>query len=106
MEKFIIVITTTETEEEAEKIAEILVSKKLAACVQIIPSIKSVYSWEGAMEKSEEQLLFIKTKETLFEKVEKTLKTIHSYETPEIISIPIENGSNDYLKWLKENCSG
>ncbi|SNR60259.1 divalent-cation tolerance protein CutA [Desulfurobacterium atlanticum] len=101
MEKFITVITTTETEKEAEKIAETLVSEKLAACVQIIPSIKSVYRWQGKVEKSEEHLLFIKTKESLFEKVEKAIKENHSYEVPEIISIPVNSGSKEYLEWIK-----
>ena len=101
MEKFIMIITTTETEEEAEKIAEIVVSEKLAACVQIIPSIKSVYRWQGKVEKSKEQLLFIKTKTGLFEKVEKAIKENHSYEVPEIVAVPINNGSKEYFEWIE-----
>ena len=101
MEKFIMIITTTETEEEAEKIAEIVVSEKLAACVQIIPSIKSVYRWQGKVEKSKEQLLFIKTKTELFEKVEKAIKENHSYEVPEIVAVPINNGSKEYFEWIE-----
>ena len=95
------IITTTETEEEAEKIAEKLVSKKLAACVQITPSIKSVYRWQGKVEKSKEQLLFIKTKTGLFEKVEKAIKENHSYEVPEIVAVPINNGSKEYFEWIE-----
>lgn len=102
-EEYIQVLTTTEKKEEAEKIAKILVEKKIAACVQIFGPITSTYWWKEKIEKAEEWLCFIKTKKNLYDEVEKAIKEIHSYEVPEIIAIPIISGSKEYLEWL--NCS-
>ena len=89
MKSYIQVFTTTETKEEAEKIAQYLVEQKLAACVQITGPIASTYRWKGKVENAQEWLCVIKTREDLYDKVEKSIKKLHSYETPEIIAVPI-----------------
>ena len=98
MEKYIQIFTTTKKKEDAEKIARTLVEKRLAGCIQILP-ITSIYRWRG-IEREEEWLCLIKSKKTLYEELEKTIKEIHPYEIPEIIAVPIIAGSDDYLKWL------
>jgi len=100
--KFIQIITTVGKKEEAESICRALLEKKLAACVQIVGRVESHYWWEGKIEKDREFLVFIKTKEALFESVEKVIKENHSYQVPEIISLPILKGSKDYLKWIEK----
>ena len=98
MEKYIQIFTTTKKKEDAEKIARMLVEKRLAGCIQILP-ITSIYRWRG-IEREDEWLCLIKSKKTLYEELEKTIKEIHPYEIPEIIAVPIIAGSDDYLKWL------
>lgn len=100
MEDYIQVITTTEEKKDAERIAGILVKKRLAGCVQITGPIISTYHWKGNIETSEEWLCFIKSRKGLYEELEKTIKENHPYETPEIIAIPVVAGSRDYLTWL------
>jgi periplasmic divalent cation tolerance protein len=102
MKSYIQVFTTTETKEEAEKIAQYLVEQKLAACVQITGPIASTYRWKGKVENAQEWLCVIKTREDLYDKVEKSIKKLHSYETPEIIAVPILKGSSEYLSWLDD----
>ena len=102
MIQYIQVCTTTEKEKDAEKIAKIVIEKRLGACVQIIGPIKSFYWWKEKIETAEEWLLFIKTKKELYEELEKVIKEIHPYEIPEIISVPILLGSKDYLEWLNK----
>lgn len=102
MKSFIQVSTTTETKEEAEKIAQCLVEQKLSACVQITSPITSTYRWKGKVENAQEWLCLIKTREDLYDKVEKAIKELHSYETPEIIAVPIIKGSSEYLIWLND----
>ncbi len=97
----IIVQTTTATAEEAERIAEILLAEKLAACVQIV-AIRSRYVWKGAVERADEQLLLIKTGEALFEPVQARIRAAHSYETPEIVAVPVSAGDAYYLAWVSE----
>jgi periplasmic divalent cation tolerance protein len=101
-EDFIIVYTTTGSEEDAEKIAETLVSERLAACVQYT-RIKSVYTWKGKVNKDDEFLIAVKTKRKLYKAVEKRIKELHPYECPEIIAVPIVSGGRDYLAWVSEN---
>ena len=98
--EFIQVFTTTENEQEAQEIARALVEKRLAGCVQIIGPIKSIYWWKENIETAEEWLCIIKTKKRLFEKLEKSIREIHPYETPEILAIPITKAGEDYLNWL------
>lgn len=100
MDEYIQVFTTTEKKEDAEKIAKALVEKRLAGCIQIVGPIVSTYWWKGNVETAGEWLCFIKSKKTLYDKLEKAIKEIHPYETPEIIAVPIINGSKDYLGWL------
>jgi periplasmic divalent cation tolerance protein len=99
---YCIVFVTCPNDKKAEKIANVLLKKKLVACVNITPKIKSLYWWENKIEKSNEVLMIIKTKSKLFKKVEKEIKKIHPYEVPEIISIKIEKGLKKYLNWVKE----
>jgi periplasmic divalent cation tolerance protein len=96
------VITTTGKKKDAEKIAEFLVEKRLAACVQIFGPIASVYWWEGRIEKANEWFCLIKTMGALYENVESAIRKIHPYKVPEILAIPVVAGSNDYLSWLDE----
>jgi periplasmic divalent cation tolerance protein len=100
MESFIQVTTTTESEEQAKKIADFLVGTKLAACVQIVGPITSIYRWKGKVENAQEWLCLIKTREDFYTDIESAIKEMHSYETPEIIAVPIIKGSKEYLQWL------
>ena len=100
--KAVIVQTTTSNEEEAKKIAKILIQDKLAACVQL-KDIESLYNWDGKLSCESETLLSIKTKKELFSKVKSKILELHSYDTPEIIELDISNISEDYLKFIKEN---
>ena len=100
--KAIIVQTTTSNEEEAKRIAKILIQDKLAACVQL-KDIESLYNWDGKLCCERETLLSIKTKKELFSKVKSKILELHSYDTPEIIELDISNISEDYLKFIKEN---
>lgn len=102
MSAYIQVMTTTETKEQAQVIARHLVGKKLAACVQITGAIESTYRWKGKIESSPEYLCLIKTREDLFDEVAAAIKKLHSYETPEIIAIPIIKGHQEYLQWMDE----
>jgi periplasmic divalent cation tolerance protein len=102
MESFLQVTTTTESEEEAKIIARHLVDEKLAACVQILGPITSTYRWKGKVVTAEEWLCVIKTHEGLYKELEKAIISLHSYETPEIIAVPIKKGSPDYLNWLED----
>ncbi|MFN7931311.1 MAG: divalent-cation tolerance protein CutA [Blastocatellia bacterium] len=100
--KAIVVITTTETCDQAEKIAQVLVAGELAACVQILPPMTSVYRWQGQIEKNTEHLLLIKTLHGCYAQVEAAIKANHTYQTPEIIALPVETGAADYLAWLTQ----
>jgi periplasmic divalent cation tolerance protein len=101
MEEYIQVFTTTEKKEDAEKIAKAIVEKRLAGCIQIVGPITSTYWWKGDVETAEEWLLFIKSRKNLYDELERAIKEIHPYETPEIIAMPIVVGSKDYLEWLE-----
>jgi periplasmic divalent cation tolerance protein len=97
----ILLLSTCETAEQAEHIATALVEERLAACVSIIPGLTSVYRWHGVVERATEQLLLIKTTEEQRVALEQRLGEIHSYETPEILEVPITGGSQKYLSWLR-----
>jgi periplasmic divalent cation tolerance protein len=101
MELYVQVVTTTEKKEDAEKIAKAIVEKRLAGCVQILGPILSTYWWKGTMETAQEWQCLMKTRKDLYGEIEKVLKAIHPYETPEIIAIPIVDGSREYLGWLR-----
>lgn len=97
---YALVYITTSGNEESKKVANILVKEKLAACINIISSIESIYLWKGEIEEDMESLLIAKTKVDNIDKIIKRVKEIHSYETPAILAIPIIEGSKDYLDYL------
>jgi periplasmic divalent cation tolerance protein len=99
----IIVLVTCGSEEEALKIANALVESRLAACVNLVAPIRSIYRWEGRIWDEKEWLLIIKTQKNSFEELEKKIKSLHSYSVPEIVSVPIVEGSSSYLNWISEN---
>ena len=101
--KYIQVVTTISGKRGAEKIAKSLIDKRLAPCVQILGPIKSIYRWKGKIETATEWACVIKTRKSLYKKVEKAIKKIHPYEVPEIIAVPIAAANKDYLKWIKLN---
>jgi periplasmic divalent cation tolerance protein len=98
-----IILSTTGSREEARKIARALVERKLAACVNIVGPIESVYRWKGAVETSEEFLLIVKTKGAASERVRDLIRTLHSYELPECVELAIEDGLPQYLEWIGES---
>jgi len=99
----ILVLVTCGSEEEALKIAKALVEEHLGACVNLVSPIRSIYRWEGEVWDEKEWLLIIKTQKQRFEELERKVKALHSYSVPEIISLPITEGSSAYLNWIKEN---
>ena len=103
--EFGIVLTTVATPDDARRLADGLLEKRLAACVQIL-AIQSAYRWKGAIQREPEQLLLIKTRAALWPAVEAHLRANHAYETPEIVWLPIAAGSPDYLRWLAAETEG
>ena len=106
MQDFIVVLITVGTSEEGERLARALVEERLAACVNRIPNIQSVYRWQGKIEQSQEELLLIKTRSELFRALEKRVGELHSYDVPEIIALPLSEGNEAYLRWLEEQVPG
>ena len=98
-----LVLTTCGSLEEARSIAQTLVGRQLAACVNIAPQTESVYRWHGEVETATEWLLVIKTTEEVFDRLRETLTELHSYELPECIAIAIEDGSAAYLEWMGQS---
>lgn len=96
----IVIFITTETEEEARRIADKLLNQRKVACVNIVPRVNSLYWWKGKIESASESLLIIKSKATQLPEIIKSVKEIHSYEVPEIIALPITGGNEDYLQWI------
>ena len=96
----IVVLMTAANREEAVRIAETLVDAKLAGCVQMLPEIQSVYRWKGEVAREREVLLFAKTTRERFDELDRAVREIHSYETPEIIALPVVAASEPYLNWL------
>ncbi len=94
------------TEAIAVFITTALVERQLAACVQILPEMESVYRWQGRIERQKEVLLIAKTTTSKFEELERRVRAIHSYETPEIVALPLAAGSPPYLEWLKSSVNG
>lgn len=100
-----LVLTTAPSREEAKKIGRALVESRLAACVNIIPRIESVYRWEGKIEEAQEYLLLIKTTAEAFPALLEKTQQLHSYEVPECIALAVEEGSEAYLKWIDASVS-
>ena len=98
----IVVFITVSNENEAANIARALVEGKLAACVNIVRNLRSIYRWQGKIEDEPEVLMIVKTQKKLFNRLSRKVRELHSYTVPEIIALPIVDGSEDYLKWLKE----
>jgi periplasmic divalent cation tolerance protein len=100
MTQIIITLCTCPDKETAEKIARLLVADKLAACVNILPNITSIYSWQDQIEAADEQLLIIKSPQTNYQAIETAIRSHHPYELPEIIAVPIERGLPEYINWI------
>ncbi len=96
----IVVFVTAGTEEEARRIAELLLGQRKAACVNIVPKVDSLFWWQGKLDSAQESLLIIKTVASLLPEIVELVKGVHSYEVPEIIAMPIIGGNEDYLKWI------
>jgi periplasmic divalent cation tolerance protein len=96
----LVVLTTTPSVEEAESLAQKIVEAKLAACVQVLPQMTSVYFWENAIQKDAEHLLLIKTLSEKFDELQEFIQSNHSYEVPEIVALPAEKVSSNYLNWM------
>jgi len=102
MEDYIQIYTTTDTIDIAQAISNKLVEERLAACAQVLGPITSTYWWQGKIETSQVWLCIIKSKKSLYKQIEDTIKSIHHYDVPEIIAVPITMGSKDYFNWLKK----
>ena len=102
MSDFILVISTIPNEEEGKAIAETIVTERLAACVNLSSAVQSLYWWQGNISTDREFMLFIKTRSDLYPKLEQRIREIHSYEVPEIIALPLWQGSQPYLDWIKK----
>lgn len=99
----IVVLVTASSKEEARKLASGLLKEKLAACINVIDGLESHFRWQGKIDKAKEALLIIKTKKPLFNKLVKKIKSLHSYEIPEIIALPIIAGYKEYLDWIDDS---
>ncbi len=96
----IVVLITTSSEEEARKIADLLLNERLAACVNIVPTVASSYWWQGKIDTARENLLIVKSKGSRLDEIVSRVKQAHSYEVPEVIALPIIGGNPDYLNWI------
>lgn len=95
-----LILCTCPDAETADKLARVLINQKLAACVNILPGVRSVYEWQGEVETAQEHLLLIKSHQDRYAAIEAALQSLHPYQLPEIIAVAIERGSLDYLKWI------
>ena len=96
----VVVFVTTSSEEEAEKIASLLLEKRKAACVSVVPGVRSRFWWQGKLDSAQESLLIIKTRAVLIPEITDIVKKTHSYTVPEIVALPIVAGNQDYLDWV------
>ena len=102
----IVVLSTCATEEEAAKLARVLVEARVAACVTMVPGARSVYRWQGAIESAAECLLIIKSSRRLFEPLRTALEEAHAYDVPEVLAMPVVEGSAKYVNWLEGQLGG
>jgi periplasmic divalent cation tolerance protein len=105
MNDYIQVFTTMDKEEDARRIGRSMVEKRLAACAQILGPITSIYRWKDKVEEAKEWLCILKSRKSLFQGLEQGIRGVHPYEVPEIVALPIESGSREYLSWLEEETS-
>ena len=103
MSEHVVVLSTVGSAEDAARLARALVERRLAACVNVVPGVRSVYRWKGQVEEEDERLLVIKTRRDRFEALREALAALHPYELPEAIVLPIEAGHAPYLAWLDES---
>lgn len=106
MTDVLMVFVTCESREQAERIAESVVGEKRAACVNVVPAVRSCYVWEGKMTWSEEVLLVMKTTRTGFEELRRRVEELHSYDVAEVLGVGVEAGAEKYLEWVRENSRG
>jgi periplasmic divalent cation tolerance protein len=99
---FVIVLTTFPADHDPEPLAKALVDEKLAACVNVLPIMQSIYRWKGATERADERQLVVKTRRRLIRDLETRIRQLHPYDVPEFLVLPIDSGSADYLSWLSE----
>ncbi|MFQ5866602.1 MAG: divalent-cation tolerance protein CutA [bacterium] len=100
--KQMVLFITSGSQEEAKRLAKVLVEEKLAACVNILPDVESIYWWKDKIELSKERMLVVKTQGKMVKRVVKRVKEIHSYKVPEVIALPIVEGNRDYLQWISD----
>jgi periplasmic divalent cation tolerance protein len=106
MEEYVVVLVTVPSKDVGRDVAQALLGQKLAACVNLVPSVASLYTWEGELCSDEEVLLVVKTTEAAFDELAATVRDAHPYDVPEIIALPIVAGSQDYLDWIGEVVEG
>jgi periplasmic divalent cation tolerance protein len=102
----IVVLSTCATEADAERLARALVEGRLAACVNVVPGVRSFYHWKGETESSAEFLLIVKTSRELFPALQAEMEKLHPYEVPELLALPVVAGAENYLSWLQANLRG
>lgn len=102
----IVVLSTCSTPEDAEGLARALVAERLAACVNVVPQIRSFYRWKGEIESADEFLLIIKSSRELFEELKAEIEKRHAYEVPEVLAVPVVAGAENYLNWLGNSLRG
>ena len=102
----IVVFSTAGSQEEANRIARQLVERRLAACVTVVAGASSIYRWQGAIEEAGEWLLVIKSSRGLFDRLQAGIRKLHSYQTPEVIAVPIVDGAEEYLQWMDRELAG
>jgi periplasmic divalent cation tolerance protein len=100
---YIVIFVTCVSSAQAKKIASALVSKKLAACVNIVPAVRSLFWWQGKVDKAAEVLLIIKSRRSAFPRIARLVRSLHSYTVPEVIAMPIVAGNKEYLEWIDES---
>lgn len=103
-EKVVLALSTFPDRETAQRIANQLVTEKFAACANILPAIESIYRWKGKIETGSETLVFFKLSEDRQSAFREKLRSLHPYEVPEIIFVPVANGLPEYLRWVVDNC--
>jgi len=99
---YVVLLITTATVEEAQRISKVLLEQKKAACVNIVPRVSSLFWWHDKLDSAEESLLIVKTKASLLNEIVPLVKEIHSYDIPELIALPIIGGNQDYLEWIRK----